>query len=110
MVAASKSPSRVVPASSPGSIEVVTVKLVLLMWSRWQGEVHKMSDGSLSLSTMWILHAELLGFCILIQRPKLLAWFVLWFAILLITWYRTRSRVAPTPALTSFTGEVLLGQ
>ena len=73
VVATPQTPCGIGPATSPRSIEVVPVVLVLLMRPWREGEVHKMGDGSLALAAVWILHAEQLSFCILIQRSKLLA-------------------------------------
>lgn len=84
--------------------------LILMMRPRRKGKVHKMSNGSLTLSTVRILHTEHLSLCILIQRPKLLPLLVLRLAALLVPSSRARSRVsvaASTPALPAVVGEEL---
>lgn len=48
-----------------------------------QSELHQVRDALLAASAVWILHAELLSLCILIQRPELLALGVFWFRRLL---------------------------
>lgn len=83
---------------------------LILVRPRREGEVHKMGNRSLTLSTVRILHTELLSLCILIQRPKLLPLLVLRLAALLVPGSRARSRgctAASTPALPSFVGEDL---
>lgn len=80
-----------------GTIITVTMVLLLGIWSRWQGELHQMSDALLSASAMRILHAEGLEILILIQSTKLLAGLVLGFGRLLIARCRRR-RIVVGPA------------
>ena len=113
MIATSQPPGWIPSPASPGSIEIVTMILVLLMWAWWKREVHKMRDGGLSLPAMWILHTEQLSFCILIQSSELFAVLMLGLAVLLIPRYWTRSRIAgntSTSTLGPFVREELLRQ
>ena len=98
VISTTQSPGRVAPATSPGPIVAMAVKLVLLVWSWRKREVHEMGDGGLSLPTVWILHTEQLSFCILIQRLELLSLLMLGLAILLVPCSRARSSVAATAA------------
>ena len=113
MIPTPKTPRRIRPPTSSWSVEIMSMKLILLMWTWWKREVHEMGDGSLPLPSVWILHAEQLSFCILIQRSKLLALLVLWLAYLLVAWCGAGSRVAAAaaaaPSLTAVVGEELLG-
>ena len=84
MIPAPQTPRRIASATSPGSVEIVPVELILLERSRRKRKVHEMGDGGLSLPAMWILHAEQLSLCILIQRSKLFAVLMLRFAVLLV--------------------------
>ena len=110
MIATTKTPARIHSPASPRPIEVMTMELMLLVWPRWKGEVHKMRNGSLTLPTVWILHTEQFSLCILIQRPKLLPLLVLRFAALLVPGSRARPRVAaaaPAPPLSAVAEEEL---
>lgn len=68
--------------------------LVLLVRSWGQSKAHQVRDRRLSLPAMWILHAEYLSFCILIQCPKFLSLLVLGFAGLRVAGCGSRASVA----------------
>jgi hypothetical protein len=88
----------------------MAMELILMVRPWREGEVHKMGNGSLTLSTVRILHTKQLSLCILIQRPKLLPLLVLRLAALLVPGSRARSRVsaaASAPALPAVVEEEL---
>ena len=87
--------------------------MLVLMWAWREGEVHQVRNGGLPLAAVWILHAEYLSVCILIQCPELLALLVLGLACLDVSGRGGGASVSATasarPALAAVVGEELLG-
>ena len=87
--------------------------VLVLVWPWREGEVHQVRDGGLPLAAVWILHAENLSVCILIQGSELLALLVLGLACLDVSGGGGGASVSATasarPALAAVVGEELLG-
>lgn len=74
-----------------------------------QSKLHQMSNALLAPASVWILHAECLSLCILIQCPETFALLVLGLRGLIVAWCRRFRRGPATTARTTVAGEVLLG-
>ena len=108
VITTARKPPRFRSSSSPSAIVVVSVMLTLriVMWTRWQSEVHEMRN-AMTFPTV-LIHVEQLSF-ILIQRLKLLPGLVFGFAILDVA-RRGAASVSATAATTNPAAAAVVGE